>query len=340
MICIKKIMPLICTLLCCWIFSDMRVESVKPENQITLEIEDDFVNTTYKDAVYGEWKIIDYIGSAMANPGISSVMPKEHGRYKELGTVIYIEEDYFKYGQDEKEEMVLFCNILPLSYASEQICFLPSGRSMKELGVEGDYFIYLYIEGTDEDVEIILKDKNHMILSYMQELYLCERMNKPEKIEIGSFMEVSIVDCQTSYCSLYGHEWKIVGSIPCQDDEKHYEVEKSRTKGEEVEFSYGSDGGIWITECNGNRARINARISFINNEYEKGEILGYGTFDELGLKGDFITYISFDTEGTDVEWLKGMFIISEDKILIHGTGVLYECERISEKLKPEDIRLF
>ncbi len=207
---------------------------------------------------------------------------------------------------------------------------------MKELGVKGEYFIYLYAEGADGDVEIILKDKNHLILSYMQELYLCERMNEPEKIEIGSFMEISIVDCQTSHCSLYEHEWKIVGSIPCQDDEKYYEAEKSRTKGEEVEFSYGSDGEIWITECNGNRARI----SFINNEYEKGEILGYGTFDELDLKGEFITYVSFDTEGTDAEWLKGMFIISEDKILLHGTGALYECERISEKIKLEEIRLF
>lgn len=340
MICIKKIVPLICTLLCSWIFSDMEVESVDSENQIRLEIEDNSINEAYKDTVYGEWEIIKYIGSAMANPGISSIKPKERGRNKELGTSIYIGEDYFKYGQCEEEEMVLFCNILPLSYASEQICFLPSGRSMKELGVEGEYFIYLCVEGSEGDVQIILKDKNHLILSYMQELYLCERINEPEEITIGGFMEISMVDCQTSYCSIYEHKWEIVDIVPHQDYEESYEAVKNRMKGEVVEFSYGSSGEIWIKEYNGNRARLNARVSFISNKYEQGEICNYGTFDELELNGDFITYVSFDTEGTNVEWLKGMFIISEDKILLHGTDVLYECVRISEKLKPEDIRLF
>lgn len=91
---------------------------------------------------------------------------------------------------------------------------------MKELGVEGKYFIYLYMEGTEGYVQIIPRDKTHLILSYMQELYLCERIYEAAGNGYGGFMEVSIVDSQTSYCSLYAHEWKIVNAIPYQDKEE------------------------------------------------------------------------------------------------------------------------
>ena len=325
----------------CFLKSGAEISSAEAfsSEQLTLDIENNSPSEVHMDAIYGKWEITEYIGSALANPGISSVIPREHGRTNELGTIVEIGEDYFKYGDLEKEDIILFCNILPLSCPPEQICFLPCGISMNELGVEGDYFIYLYVEGTEGYVQIILQDRTHLIFSYMQELYLCERIYEPDESRTGGFMEVSIVDCQTSYCSLYEHVWKIVKTVPYQEEEGRPMLEDKEKTGETVEFSYGSEGRIWVTTNSGDRIRVNARISFINNTYEKGIIYGYGTFDELGLEGNFITYISFD-ETKKAEWLQGLFIISEDRILLHGDKVLYECERISEKIKPEKIRLF
>lgn len=139
---------------------------------------------------------------------------------------------------------------------------------------------------------------------------------------MGGFMEVSITDCQTSYCSVYGHEWKIVKAIPFQDNESFCREAGEEKTGKTVGFSYGNKGQIWMTESKECRTKMNARVSFISKTYEKGTICGYGTFEELGLTGNFITYISFEEEN-DAGWVKGMFIISGDKILLHGIDSLY-----------------
>lgn len=105
----KKVLAIILPILCLGI-SDMGVYSATDfeDKQMILDIENDNSYDVCMDAVYGEWEITEYIGSAMANPGISSVIPKEHGRTKEIGTVICIEEDYFKYGDNEKEDSIYF----------------------------------------------------------------------------------------------------------------------------------------------------------------------------------------------------------------------------------------
>lgn len=335
----KKMTLLVLVILNCCMVKDIEIKSVDDtlSRQMTLDIEKVDCDTVYKDSIYGEWEIMEYIGSAMAAPGISSVISGEHDN--EVGKIFSVGEDYFKYGQIE-ENIIFFCNILPMSYAPEQIYFLPNGMSMKELGVEGEYFIYLSAKGQEEQIHFILKDNNHLILWYKQELYLCERANDIERTESGAFMENAIADCMTTYCSLYEHEWKITGEIPYQKQEEGEKKRGESRAGEIIEFSHGYNGTIWMKENGGERVRLNARISFINGEDGNKEVCGYGTVDELGLRGNFITYISFDTAGANVQWLRGMFIINEDKVLIHGNHVLYECERISREIEAENIKLF
>lgn len=332
----KKILYVIFLLGCCFNICvlDIRAFDYGIGSQHVLDIEDK-TDAVYKDVIYGEWKITEYISTALANPGILSVIPTENGRSREVGTHFSVEEDYFKYGENEKEEIVLFCNILPISYETEQIVFLPNGMTMKELNVDGDYFIYLEAEGKEISIQFIIQDGNHLILVYLNEIYFCECVDKEENIEKGNFMKISIADSQTSYCSLFEHEWRVVKCIS-------YQNKKTDNEGkyrEYLEFSHGMDGNVWITVNREYRVKASARISFINNELGKGEVKGYGTFDELDLNGTLITYVSFDASGTDAEWIKGMFIISEDKILVHGENNLYCCERVTERIKPEDIML-
>lgn len=48
------------------------------------------------------------ISTALANPGILSVIPTENGRSREVGTRFSVGEDYFKYGEMERKQL-LFC---------------------------------------------------------------------------------------------------------------------------------------------------------------------------------------------------------------------------------------
>lgn len=69
--------------------------------QLILDIENNSLSEVHMDAIYGKWEITEYIGSALANPGISSVILREQGRTNELGTIVEIGETVeFSYGSE------------------------------------------------------------------------------------------------------------------------------------------------------------------------------------------------------------------------------------------------